>query len=370
MKPPVPDYVARIRPYVPGKPIEEVERELGLKNSIKLASNENPLGSSPLAMKAVVAALRSAHLYPDGSAFYLKQRLSRIHSLPAEQIIIGNGSTEIVEILARTFLGRDGEGLMADATFIMYYIAVTGLNGRARQVPLTADLRHDLDAMADAVGESTRIIFLANPNNPTGTYVTRGELDAFMDRVPGDVLVVIDEAYKEYVTAPDYPDGLELLRRGRQVAVLRTFSKIYGLAGLRLGYALTTPEVHDAAERIRSPFNTNSVAQAAALAALDDEAHVTRSREHNSRELTFLAEGLAGLGIAFTPSVANFILVDTGMDAAEVYQELLRRGIIVRPMGACNLPASIRVTVGTRRENEDFLAAIRQVLCDRIPTKP
>lgn len=357
----VPGHISRIEPYVPGKPIEEVERELGLKGTVKLASNENPLGPSPLAVRAAREALEGSHRYPDGSGFYLRERLSRIHRLPADQILLGNGSTELVEILARTFLGRDGNAVMADQAFIMYRIAVLAVNGNERVVPLRG-MRHDLPAMAARVDASTRLVFIANPNNPTGTYVTHAEMEEFLERVPDDVLVVVDEAYREYVEAGDYPDTVAFLSGGRRLAILRTFSKIHGLAGLRLGFALTTAEVRSAAEKVRSPFNTSSVAQAAGLAALDDAGHVARSREHNSREAAFLQQELGRRGIGYTPTVANFVLVDTGRDAEEVFAGLLRLGVIVRPMGAYHLPTCVRVTVGTREENLRFLDALGKVL--------
>ena len=363
---PIPDHIARIEPYLPGKPVEEVERELGLPDTVKLASNENPLGASPLAMEAARETLQSIHRYPDGSGYYLREKLARIHGVPMDQVILGNGSTDLVEILARTFLGRDGNAVIADQAFIMYRLAVMAVNGNARMVPLR-EMRHDLPAMARAVDHRTRLIFVANPNNPTGTYVGSEEVGRFLEAVPDDVLVVMDEAYHEYVTAPDYPDTLIWLRRGRRLAVLRTFSKVYGLAGLRLGYALTQPDVRAAAEKVRSPFNTGSLAQAAALAALDDTAHVARSRDHNAREMAFLEERLSGLQVPFTRSVANFILVDTGQDADLMFASLLKRGVITRSMRAFNFPRSLRVTVGTRQENLRFLDALAQELASAIP---
>lgn len=360
----VPPNINRIEPYTPGKPIEEVERELGLKDTVKLASNENPLGPSPRALEAARAALPGANRYPDGSGFYLRERLSRIHDLPIEQIMLGNGSTDLVEILARTFLGPDDFAVMADQTFIMYRIAVMAVNGNARVVPL-AGMRHDLAAMADAVDDATRLVFIANPNNPTGTCVTQDELTAFLLRMPPEVLVVVDEAYKEYVSRSDYPETLAMLKQGRRLAILRTFSKIYGLAGLRLGYALTAADVRLAAEKVRSPFNTSSLAQAAALAALSDKEHVGRSREHNDRELRFLQDELARLGVAFVPSDANFLLIDLRQDADEVFSGMLRAGVIVRPMHAYNLPTCLRVSVGTRPENLRFLAALQDAMAAR-----
>lgn len=365
----IPSNIDRIEPYLPGKPIEEVERELGLHGTIKLASNENPLGPSPRALAAAHDVLAGSNRYPDGGGHYLRARLAELHQIPMDQIILGNGSTELVEIFARTFLGMDGSAIMADQAFIMYRIAVMAVNGNARVVPLRS-MRHDLVAMASAIDESTRLVFIANPNNPTGTQVTHAELADFMKSVPPDVLVVVDEAYREYVETPDYPDTLSMLRQGRRMAILRTFSKIYGLAGLRLGYALTTSEVRLAAEKVRSPFNTSSLAQAAALAALDDQDHVERSRGHNTRELRHLQDELGRRGIPFTESVANFVLVDTGMDADLVFARMLRLGVIVRPMSAYNLPSSIRVTVGTHEENVRFLDALETAIREQPEPPP
>ena len=357
----LPGYIAALRPYEPGKPIEEVERELGLTDTIKLASNENPLGPSPLAIDAIRDALAGIHRYPDGGGHYLREALARASGVSLHQIMLGNGSTELVELFARTFLGADGVGLMADQAFIMYRIAVTAVNGHAVTVPLR-DMRHDLPAMAHRITPDVRIVYIANPNNPTGTYVNAREMDAFLEAVPEDVLVVVDEAYREFVTAPDYPDCAGWLGRGRRMAILRTFSKIYGLAGLRLGYALSTPEVLQAAERVRSPFNTSSLAQAGGIAALRDTAHVARSREHNSQELRFLQESLAQRGIRFTPSVANFVLVDTGADGDEVFARMLQSGVIVRPMRAYGMPSCLRISVGLRRENQRLLETLDTAL--------
>lgn len=357
----VPANIDRIEPYVPGKPIEEVERELGLRDTIKLASNENPLGPSPRAVEAIREALGGVHRYPDGSGYYLKERLSEILRLPVQQVLLGNGSTELVEILARTFLGVEGSAVMADQAFIMYRIAVMAVNGNARVVPLR-QMRHDLPAMADRIDASTRLVFIANPNNPTGTCVTHREIVEFLDRIPDGTLVVVDEAYREYVGEADYPDTLSLLKQGRRLAILRTFSKVYGLAGLRLGYALTTADVVRSAEKVRSPFNTSSLAQAAGLAALDDQEHVARSREQNARERDFLQTELGRRGIPFTPSAANFVLVDSGRDADRIFATMLRSGVIVRPMCSYNFPTCIRVSVGTHRENLAFLCALDQAL--------
>lgn len=363
--PRVPSHIAGITPYVPGKPVEEVERELNLEGSIKLASNENPFGAAPKAVEAIRSAASGVNRYPDGGGYYLRRKLAERLGVASGQVILGNGSTEIVEILSRTFLGAEGAAVIADQAFVMYRLAVTAVNGRSKIVPLKENT-HDLEAMAAEITPDVKLVFIANPNNPTGTAVGRRELERFLDRVPSGVLVVLDEAYKEYAEAePSYPDGVALLREGRPLAVLRTFSKIYGLAGLRLGYALTSPEVVQAVEKVRSPFNTSSLAQAAGMAALDDEEHVRSSRERTLVERDFLQGELARRGYSFTPSVANFVLVDTAAPAERVFQELLRLGVIVRPMAAYNFPASLRVTIGTRAENERFLAALGQVLGGR-----
>jgi len=363
--PRIPSHIAGITPYVPGKPVEEVERELNLAGSIKLASNENPFGASPLAVDAIRRAASGVNRYPDGGGFYFKQKLAKRLGVAENQVILGNGSTEIVEILSRTFLGAEGAAVIADQAFVMYRLAVAAVNGRAKIVPLR-EMTHDLPAMADAITPDVKLVFIANPNNPTGTAVGRTELESFLDRVPAGVLVVLDEAYREYAEAePSYPDGLALLREGRPLAVLRTFSKIYGLAGLRLGYALTGADVAAAVEKVRSPFNTSSLAQAAGMAALDDQEHVRISREMTLIERDFLQGELARRGHDFTPSVANFVLVRTPAPAERVFQELLRLGVIVRPMAAYNFPTSLRVTIGTRAENERFLEAFGQVLGGR-----
>jgi histidinol-phosphate aminotransferase len=355
-----------IQPYVPGKPIEEVERQLGLKDSIKLASNENPIGPSQAALEAVRRSAPGLNRYPDGGGYYLRERLAAEHGVSTDSIILGNGSTEIVELLARTFLGSTGWAVISDGAFIMYRIAVAAVNGNARIVPMRG-MRHDLPAMAAAAGSDARLLYVANPNNPTGTYVTRRELMALLDAIPRDVIVVVDEAYRDYVEADDYPDGLEALRSGRAVAVLRTFSKIHGLAGIRVGYALTLPEIADAVERVRSPFNTGSLSQAAAIAALEDREHVRRSRLLNSTERNFLEAEMRRRGWAFTPTAANFHLIDLGRDALPVYEALLRRGVIVRPVAAYNFPTCLRVTIGTRVENQRFLDALDGVLRESRP---
>lgn len=354
MKVRIPDHILKIAPYVPGKPIEEAQRQLGLREVVKLASNENPLGPSPLAIKAIREAAARIHRYPDSHGHDLRQALAGRLGFPTDQIVLGNGSTEIVEILAKAFLSRDRGAVVADQSFIMYPIAVRTMGAPLTLVPLK-DYRHDLEAMAAACDDRTALVYIGNPNNPTGTCVGRAEFEAYFRRVPGHVLTVIDEAYRDYVEAADYPDGLDDVRQGRSVVLLRTFSKIHGLAGMRIGYAVTVKEVALALETVRSPFNTSVLAQAAGLAALEDDAHVRRSREENGREARFLAAEMARRGTKFVPGVANFFLVFTPLRGEETYQALLREGVIVRPMEAYGFSHAVRVSVGTRKEIARFL---------------
>jgi len=346
-----------IHPYIPGKPISEVAREYGIQSIIKLASNENPMGPSPLAIKAAGKALNDVNRYPDPGGYELRRKISRMLGLRMEEVILGNGSVEIVEQIAGAFLDPGDEAVVGDPAFSKYDIATRIMGGRVVAVPLR-EWTHDLEAMADAVTSRTRLIFIPNPNNPTGTMVTSDAVAAFLDRLPGGVIVVFDEAYYEYIEREDYPDTLARVREGKDVIVLRTFSKIFGLAGLRIGYGLAKEELIQPLNVVRETFNTNSVAQAAALAALDDRDHVFRSRESNEQGMKVLADGLHAMGLEFIPSVANFVLVDFGVDVREVFQGLLKRGVIVRPMIPYRLPTMARVTVGKEGENERFLDAL------------
>jgi histidinol-phosphate aminotransferase len=357
----IPDHVLRIAPYVPGKPIEEATQETGLEEVVKLASNENPLGPSPQAVAAIRAAAERIHRYPDGSGSALRQVIAKRLRFPPSQVILGNGSTDLVEIVAKTFLGSGRTAVVADPAFIMYRIAVLAMNAPLVSSPLR-DERHDLDAMAKACDARTALVYIGNPNNPTGTYVAREAFARYFEQIPSHVLTVIDEAYFDYVGAPDYPDGLDFLRAGKNVLVLRTFSKIHGLAGLRIGFGVTSPDAARALEAVRSPFNTSALAQAGALAALSDGGHVTRSRRSNAREIKFLEAELQKRGIDFVPTVANFFLVRTVLAGAELYQRLLRLGVIVRPMEAYGYKDAVRVSIGRRADNERFLAALDKVL--------
>jgi histidinol-phosphate aminotransferase len=356
----VPEYIRTLVPYAPGKPIEEVEREFGIANSVKLASNENPLGPAPKALQAIGARLGELHLYPDGDCFYLKNRLAKKLGVAPEQLIFGNGSNEIIELAARTFMRAGDEAVMARQAFIVYQLLVQAVGGIARQVPLR-DFTHDLEAISGAISPKTRMVFLANPNNPTGTIYRRAAWERFLDRLPEEVLVIADEAYFEYVCDPDYPDSLRYHDRGKAILTLRTFSKIYGLAALRIGYGVAAKEVIELMHRMRQPFNVNTVAQWAALAALEDEEHVARSLETNRRGMELLSSEFAKLGLSYVPSHGNFILVRVG-NGNEVYQRLLKEGVIVRPMVAYDFPEYVRVTVGTVEENCRFIEALRRII--------
>lgn len=354
--------IERIRPYQPGTPIEEVARRLGVRappEIIKLASNENPLGPSPLALEAARAELGKVHRYPESEAPLLRNALARHLGVSADEIVVGNGSNELLELLVRTFCSGDQRVIFAEPSFVVYRLACL-----AHGVPFTEvaldDYTHDLPAMARAVSPGTRLVFIANPNNPTGTHVGREALRSFLEAVPSDVMVVLDEAYAEYADAPDYPDGLEFRQRYPNTIVVRTFSKIYGLAGLRLGYAVMPRELAGYVHRVRAPFNVNSIAQAAGVAALRDSEHVERSRTLNLTEKVFMQERLETLGLRVVPSQANFVLVNVARPAAAVYEALLTQGVIVRAVPP--LPSMLRISLGTRPENERCLVALQAVL--------
>ena len=360
------EYVSRIKPYIPGKPVKELERELGITECIKLASNENPVGPSPKAVAALKAYLENSGelcRYPDGSAYYLKNALSQKLSsssgakVGAEEIILGNGSNELLDIAARTFVGPGDEAVMAAPSFVVYSMGVQSSGGVARETALK-DYTHDLSAMADAITPKTKLVFIANPNNPTGTINKRTEFDAFMKRVPDGVLVVMDEAYFEYVRDPEYPDALKYFAEGRDILILRTFSKAYGLASLRIGYGMAKREILEEMNKVREPFNTNALAQEAALAALGDEAHLRHSIEVNEEGKKFLYREFDALGLKYVPTEANFIYMPLGRDSKALFETMLRKGVIVRPAG----PKEIRVTVGLPEENRRFIEALKKSL--------
>jgi histidinol-phosphate aminotransferase len=356
-----PEWVRSLEPYPPGLPIEEVERKHGIRGSIKLASNENPLGPSPRALEAIARGLSSLHRYPDGATFYLRRRLAERHGVAPEEILVGNGSNEIIELVVRAVMRQGDDAVMSDQAFLIYSIVVQAVGGHPVQVPLR-DFTHDLEGMSRAITPRTRVVFVANPNNPTGTIVRREAWRHFLQSLRGrELLVVADEAYAEYVRDPAYPDTVHERGDGTvPVVTLRTFSKLFGLAGLRVGYAVAPPLVIDMLSRVRQPFNVNGLAQVGALAALDDTEHVERTLAVNREGMAYLEEAMTQLGVSFVPSQANFLLVRVGRGLA-VYDALLRRGVITRPMDAYGFPEYLRVTVGLAEENHRFIEALGAV---------
>jgi len=355
------EHILGIAPYEPGKPIEELERELMIHNPIKLASNENPLPPSARVQKAIIAALSSLDRYPDGSGFYLRQALAKKHGVMPDQVVLGNGSNELIELLVRSFLRPGDEAVMPHPSFVVYPMIVQAAGG-VRVMVMLKDFRLDLDAMARAITPMTKIVFVANPNNPTATIVTRDEVEHFMSRVPERTIVVFDEAYIEFAMGPDFPDTLSYVKQGRKLVVLRTFSKAASLAGLRVGYGIADADAVALMNRIRQPFNVNSLAQVAALAALDDEAHTLECVRMIEAGRHFLYDEFKRIGLQYVPSRANFILVDVGRNAADIYQKLLHQGVIVRPMTPFGLETALRITVGTPEENRTLVKALRVVL--------
>lgn len=353
--------IERIRPYQAGTPIEAVVQRHGLdiEDVVKLASNENPLGPSLRALAAARQELERIHLYPDSEAPTLRGALAERCGVTPEEVVVGNGSNELLELLVRTFCAPGEHVIFGEPGFVVYRLACLAQGADFSAVPLH-DLVHDLEGMARAITPATRLVFIDNPNNPMGTYVGRAELARFLDVIPREVIVVLDEAYVEYADAPDFPDGLSLRGRHPRVVVARTFSKIYGLAGLRLGYAIMPSELAGYIHRVRAPFNVSSIAQAAGVAALADVDHVNRSRAMNTEEKAFMGAQLGRLGLRVVPSQANFLLVDVQRPALEVYEQLLTHGVIVRALPP--LPTMLRLTLGTRQQNERCLAALRVVL--------
>nr|HID59836.1 histidinol-phosphate transaminase [Desulfobacterales bacterium] len=357
----VPDSISSLRAYQPGKPTEELEREYGISNSIKLASNENPLGPSPCAIEAISKSLKNLHRYPDGNSYNLRKRLAEHLNVPFNQIVLGNGSNEIIELLVRTFLCPGEEVIIPAPSFLMYKIMVQAASGVPVEVPLTKYVL-DLDGMLKRITSKTRMIFINNPNNPTGTIVKRREMEQFLEEVPNDVIVIIDEAYIEFVRDPDCPRGLEYVDGQNMVVTLRTFSKVYGLAGLRIGYGVMKEEVSEFINRVRQPFNTNTLAQIGALAALDDRAFFEETIRLVHEGLDFLYHELDRMGVRYLPTEANFLLIDLGRDSEQVYREMLKRGVIIRSMTPYGYPNCIRITVGRYEENLRFIETLKEVL--------
>jgi len=346
-------------PYEGGKPVEELARELGITNAVKLASNENPLGPSPRALEAARQALGAVHRYPDGAAYALRDRIAQFHGVARNEVLQGAGSNELLDLVVRAFCTPEHHIVFGEPAFVVYRIAALSGGVPFTAVPLK-DHAHDLPAMAAAVTPKTRVMFVANPNNPTGAHVGRAAVEELLRTVPPEVIIVMDEAYFEYADAPDYPNSLALRHLRERLLVMRTFSKAYGLAALRIGYAIGPANLIDYMNRVRAPFNVTSVGQAAGVAALDDAEHVGRSRATNGAERTRLTQALQAMGLSVAPSQANFILVDVKVPARVVYDRLLERGVIVRPFA--NIPTSLRVTCGLPHEDDRFLAALAQVL--------
>ena len=356
--------ITALKPYHPGKPIEEVKRELGLTGEIvKLASNENPLGPSPRALAALRDALPGLALYPDGGCHDLRAAVAARLGVPGDWLVFGNGSDEVIHLIGLTFLQPGDEVVVGEPTFVLYEAAATLNGARAVKVPLTRPgLVHDTEAMADAFSDRTRLVFIANPHNPTGTVVSRRDVDALLERLPPRALLVLDEAYVEYVDAPDFPHALDYIRAGAPVVGLRTFSKMYGLAGLRVGYGVADPEIIRLLNQPRSPFNVNLAAQIAATAAVEDDAFVAETRRVNADGMRALTDAFARLDLPCIPSQANFLLVDTRRPCRPVFDALLRRGVIVRTGDIFGLPTWLRVTVGTPAQNARFLEALGAIL--------
>ena len=356
-------YVQGLSPYVPGKPIDELARELAIDPAdiVKLASNENPLGPSAKVCAAITEALVERPRYPDGSGFALKQKLAQRYAVEPSQVTLGNGSNDVLELVARAWLAPGRNAVFSEHAFAVYPIATLAAGAECRQVP-AKNYGHDLEAMAAAIDSNTRVVFIANPNNPTGTWFNQAALNAFLAKVPDNVLVVLDEAYIEYAADSDLPDGMAYLSRYPNLLVSRTFSKAYGLAALRVGYAVSSAAIADVLNRVRQPFNVNSLALVAACAALDDAEYLERSRTLNSQGMQQLEEGFKRLGLSWIPSRGNFIAVDFQRDAAAINQALLAQGVIVRPVAGYGMPTFLRISIGTAEENQRFLDALTLVL--------
>jgi histidinol-phosphate aminotransferase len=359
----IPDYIRGLPVYVPGRPIEEVERELKI-HAVKLASNENPLGPSPRAVEAAKLALENANRYPDGGSHLLRETLAARTGLAAEEIFVGLGSSEIIDLASRVFLRAGLQGLTSFGSYAPFSVAIRASGAELVLVP-QKNFAFDLEAMAKAITPKTGVIYLANPNNPTGTAFSLAALEDFLGRVPESVLVVLDEAYVHYAPSLNRRKSEETFRKRKNLLILRTFSKVYGLAGMRIGFAIGRPELHSAMNKLKTPFNTSGLAQAAALAAIDDREHVTRCIETNASERKRLSDGLTRLGLRPVPSETNFIFMEVGPEAKEICDDLLHLGVIVRPLGWMGFPEAIRISVGTAEENGKCLAAMSNVLAKR-----
>jgi histidinol-phosphate aminotransferase len=353
--------VAALNPYEPGKPIEELQRELGIGEPVKLASNENPLGPSPRAVAAVRAALPELNRYPDGSSWALRHKIAARHAVSADHIFMAAGSVEVLNLLSFLFLRPGLNAVFSEHAFAIYGLAVAAAGGEGRAVPMAAGYHFDLPAIASAIDANTRIVFLDNPNNPCGTIYRRADWEQFLARVPEHVVIVADEAYFEFVRDPEYPDSLRYHDGQRMIVTMRTFSKIFGLAGLRVGYAVARPDLIRLLNNVRQPFNVTSLGQVAVIAALEDDEHVRNTLRVNQEGMAYLERELARLGIEYVPSQANFILADVG-DGRAIFERLLHKGVIVRPMGGYKLPRHVRISVGLPEENRRLIAALETCL--------
>lgn len=353
--------ILQLRPYVPGKPIEEVQREYGVKDIIKLASNENPIGPSPKAIDAMKKAAEKVALYPDGNCFALRQAVAAHLGVSPDCLIFGAGSDEVIHVIGLALLEDGDEVLIADPTFSQYESASTLMECPCCKVPLTDD-RHDVDKMIEKITAKTKIVFVANPNNPTGTMLTKAEVTKLLNAMPEGAVLVLDEAYTEYIENPDFPNPIPWVLEGKNVIVLRTFSKIYGLAGLRIGYGIAKPEIISYLERVRQPFNVNSIAQAAAIASLADKDHLALSKKVNSEGKQYFYNEFDRLGLPYATSETNFVWVDLKTDCKQVFQELLKKGIIIRTGDIFGAPTYARISIGKPEENAKFIAALEEVL--------
>lgn len=361
MKFSTPNYILNLKPYKPGKPLEELEREYGISNSIKLASNENPLGPSPKALQAIQGGLSNLHRYPDGGGYLLKRKISQKFGVDSGNVVIGNGSDEIIGMLARAFLRPGDEAVLPQPTFLMYGIMVRSSGADPIYVPLKKRSL-DLVGIKEKITPKTRMIFICNPNNPTGTVISGNDFQGFLSSIPADLIVVVDEAYIEFVRDPKCISGIKFLNSNQGLVTLRTFSKAYGLAGLRIGFAIMPQEITDVIDRVRQPFNVNSLAQIGALTALDDEDFLKQSLRLVHDGLDFLYGALDEMGVEYFPTQANFVLIDVQKNADAVFEDMLKLGVIVRSMVAYGFPEFIRINVGLPEENARFIKALEKVL--------
>lgn len=357
----VPENIERLIPYSPGKPVEELERELGISGAVKLASNESPLGPSPKVLEAIATAAAECNRYPDAGTYALRRDLSAHHDVPMDQIVLGNGSNELIDMICRTFASSADHAVFGDPSFVCYWLGVTAANVPFTKVPLRDKISWDVDALLGAVTKETKVLFVAHPNNPTGAHVPAPELRRLLTSLPEQVVAVIDEAYVQFADAPDYESALAMRELRDNLIVLRTFSKAYGLAALRVGYAIAPADLVGYLNRVRAPFNVNSLAQLAARAALADQEHVARYVELNRVQRQRVSKGLSELGLTVAPSQANFVLTDFGRPGREVYDRMLRMGVIVRPMPP-PIDSWLRITIGTEAENDRLLSAVRELV--------